>query len=117
MKISLLIMEKSWNFDFEFLWESCSFFQVARTTIKSGQSSNLGQIGPRATELAALERIKKFHRLIMGEMLLPLQRIQFSLYPFHYTPPPPPQSVFVGGYTAFTLSDRPTVCPKRFLCP
>ena len=29
------------------------------TTIKTGQSSNLGQIGPRAAELAALERIKK----------------------------------------------------------
>ena len=28
-------------------------------TIKAGQSSNLGQIGPRAAELAALERIKK----------------------------------------------------------
>ena len=23
MEISLLIMEKSWNFDFEFLWEPC----------------------------------------------------------------------------------------------
>ena len=35
-------------------------FQVTRTTIKSGQSSNLGQIGLRAVELAALERIEKF---------------------------------------------------------
>ena len=39
---------------------SSSFFQVRRTTIKSGQSSILGQIGPRAAELAALERIEKF---------------------------------------------------------
>ena len=39
---------------------SSSFFQVTRTTLKSGQSSNLRQIGPRATELAALERIEKF---------------------------------------------------------
>ena len=31
-----------------------SFFQVMSTTFKSGQSSNLRQIGPRATELAAL---------------------------------------------------------------
>ena len=23
----------------------------------------------------------------------------------------PPQTVFVGGYTVFTLSDRPTNCP------
>ena len=38
---------------------SSSFFQVTRTTIKSGQSSNFGQIGQRAAELAALERIKK----------------------------------------------------------
>ena len=28
-----------------------SFFQVTRTTLKSGQSSNLRQIGPRAAEL------------------------------------------------------------------
>ena len=38
-----------------FLIRSSSFFQVTRTTIKSGQSSNLGRIGPRAAELAALE--------------------------------------------------------------
>ena len=39
---------------------SSSFFQVTRTTLKSGQSSNLRQIGPRAAELIALELIKKF---------------------------------------------------------
>ena len=38
-----------------FLMGSSSFFLVTRTTIKSGQSSNLGQIGIRAAELAALE--------------------------------------------------------------
>ena len=43
-----------------FLIGSSSFFQVTGTTIKSGQSLNLGQIGPRAAELAALERIEKF---------------------------------------------------------
>ena len=43
-----------------FLIGSSSFFQVIRTTIKSGQSSNLGLIGSRAAELAALERIEKF---------------------------------------------------------
>ena len=32
-----------------------SFFQVTRTILKSGQSSNLRQIRPRAMELAALE--------------------------------------------------------------
>ena len=39
---------------------SSSFFQVTRTTLKSGQSSNLKQIRPRAAELAALGRIEKF---------------------------------------------------------
>ena len=34
---------------------SSSFLQVTRTTLKSGQSSNLRQIRPRALELAALE--------------------------------------------------------------
>ena len=43
-----------------FLIGSTSVFQVTRATIKSGQRSNLGQIGPRAAELAALERIEKF---------------------------------------------------------
>ena len=33
---------------------SSSFFQVTRTTLKSGQSSNLRQTQPRAMELAAL---------------------------------------------------------------
>ena len=42
-----------------FLMGSSSFFQVTRTTIKSGQSSNLGQIRPRAAQLAALVRIEK----------------------------------------------------------
>ena len=48
---------------------SSSFFQVTRTTLKSGQSSNLREIGPRAAELAALERIKNSHGLIMGGIL------------------------------------------------
>ena len=43
-----------------FLIGSSSFFQVTRATFKSGQGSNLGQIEPRASELAALERIEKF---------------------------------------------------------
>ena len=43
-----------------FLIGSSSFFQVTRATIKSGQSSKPDQIGQRAVELAALERIKKF---------------------------------------------------------
>ena len=43
-----------------FLIGSSSLFQVTRTTLNSGQSSNLGQIRPRAAELAALDRIEKF---------------------------------------------------------
>ena len=43
-----------------FLIRSSSFFQVTRTTIKSGQSLNFGQIGLRAEELAVLERMEKF---------------------------------------------------------
>ena len=39
---------------------SSSFFQITRTTLKSGQSSNLRQIRPKAMELAALERIETF---------------------------------------------------------
>ena len=42
-----------------FLIGSPSFFQVTRTIIKSGQSLNLGQIGPSAAELAALEHLEK----------------------------------------------------------
>ena len=43
------------------------YFQITRTCIKSRTSSNFGQIGPLTTELAALERLKKSHRLIMGK--------------------------------------------------
>ena len=49
-----------------FLIGSSSFFRVIRTTLKSGQSLNLGQIGPRAAELAALERIEKFPETYNG---------------------------------------------------
>ena len=42
------------------LIRSFLYLQVTRTCIKSRTSSNFGQIGPLTTELAALERIKKF---------------------------------------------------------
>ena len=48
---------------------SSSYLQVTRTTIISRTSSNLGQIRPRTAELAALERLEKSHKLIMGEIL------------------------------------------------
>ena len=40
------------------------------TCIKSRMSLNFGQIGPLTTELAALERLKISHRLIMGKCWL-----------------------------------------------
>ena len=52
-----------------FFIRSSSYLQVMRTTIISRTSSNLGQIRPRTAELAALERWKNPHRLIMGEIL------------------------------------------------
>ena len=52
-----------------FLIGSSSFLQVMRTTITSRMISKFGQIGPRTTELAALERLKTPYRLIMGKIL------------------------------------------------
>ena len=43
---------------------------LTRTCIKSQTSSNVAQIGPLTTELAALERLKNSHRLIMGKWCL-----------------------------------------------
>ena len=40
-----------------------------RTTISLRMSSKFGQIPPGTAELAALERIKNPHRLIIGKML------------------------------------------------
>ena len=42
------------------LIRSFLYLQVMRICIKSRTSSNFGQIGPATTELAALERLKKF---------------------------------------------------------
>ena len=46
------------------------YLQVTRTCIKSGTSSNFGQIGPLTTELAVLGHLKISHRLIMGKCCL-----------------------------------------------
>ena len=48
---------------------SSSHLQVTRTSITSRTSSKFGQIGPRTVELAALERLKNPHRVIIGEIL------------------------------------------------
>ena len=52
-----------------FLIGSSSFLQVRRTTIKSRTSSKFDLIGSWTAELAALERLKHPHRLIMREFL------------------------------------------------
>ena len=48
---------------------SSSYWQFTRTSITFRMSSIFGQIGPRTAELAALERLKNSHRLIMGKIL------------------------------------------------
>ena len=53
-----------------FLIGSSSYLEITRTFIISQMSSNFSQILPRAAELAALERLKKSHRLIMGKILV-----------------------------------------------
>ena len=67
-----------------FLIGSSSFFQILRTTIKSGQSSNLGQFGPRAVELAALEHLEKSPYTYNGRnlvnILAPSFLIESSLF-------------------------------------
>ena len=48
------------TFSWLFLIRSFLYLQVTRTGIKSRTSSNLGQVGPQTTELAALECRKNF---------------------------------------------------------
>ena len=52
------------------LIRSFLYLQVTRTCIKSRTSSNFGQVGPLIMELAALEGLNHFHRLIMGKWCL-----------------------------------------------
>ena len=52
-----------------FLIRSSLLLQVTRSTIKAKTGSKFGQIRPATEELAALERLKNPHRLIMGELL------------------------------------------------
>ena len=53
-----------------FLIWSFLYLQVTRTCIKSRMISNFGQIGPLTMELAALECLVNFHRLLMGKCCL-----------------------------------------------
>ena len=50
-----------------FLIGSFLYLQVTMTYIRACMSSKFGQIRLRAMELAALERRKKSHRLVMGK--------------------------------------------------
>ena len=52
-----------------FLIDSSLFLQVTRTIIKSRLGLKFGKIRPGPEELAAPERLKNPHRLIMAEML------------------------------------------------
>ena len=52
-----------------FLIGSSLFLQVTRTPIKSRMGSKFGSIQRRTYELAALERLEKSRRLMMGERL------------------------------------------------
>ena len=53
------------------LIRSFLYLKVTRTCLKSRTSSNLGQIGPLTTELAALERLKNFPLTYNGKMVSP----------------------------------------------
>ena len=54
-----------------FIIRSFSYLQVMMTCMRARPSSNFGLLEPLAAELAALERLKNPHRLIMGKMMSP----------------------------------------------
>ena len=53
------------------------------TCMSAWMSSKFGRIRPQTTELAALERMKKSHRLIMGKTMSSHFLRYFQLDPFH----------------------------------
>ena len=55
-----------------FIIRSFSYLQAMMTCMSARTSSNFGLIGPPTAELAALERLKNSHRLIMGKTMSPL---------------------------------------------
>ena len=48
------------------------FLQATRSIIKAWKGLNFGKIPSLTSKLAALEHLQNPHRLIMGEMVLPL---------------------------------------------
>ena len=69
-----VMMEKNSVSTFSRLFFIRSFYylQVTITCIRARTSSNFGLIGPPTAELVTLERLKKKHRLIMGNRMSPL---------------------------------------------
>ena len=66
-----------------FLIGFISYLQVMMIYIRACMSSKFGEIRPWTTELAALERLKKSHRLIMEKMTSSHFLRYFSSDPFH----------------------------------
>ena len=52
-----------------FFIHSFSYLEVMMTCMRAQMCSNFGLIGPPTAELAALERLKNPHRLIMRKMM------------------------------------------------
>ena len=50
-----------------FFIQCFSYLQVTKTCMRARTSSNFSLIGPPTEELAALDRLKNPHRLIMGK--------------------------------------------------
>ena len=73
MATDRVIMEKNGVATFSrlFFIRSFSYLRVMMTCMRAQRSSNFCHIRLLTAELAALERLKKPHRLIMGKFLLP----------------------------------------------
>ena len=71
MATDRVIMEKNSVATFPRLFyiRSFSYLQVMMTCMRA--QKKFGQVGLLTAELAALERLKNPHRLIMGKMVLP----------------------------------------------
>ena len=59
------------------------YLQVIMTCMRAWMSSKFDRFRPPTTELAALERMKKSHRLIMGKTMSSHLLRYFYLDPFH----------------------------------
>ena len=73
MATDRVIMEKNdvATFSRLFFIRSFSYLQVMMTCMRARRSSNFCQIQLLTVELAALERLKNPHRLVIGKLVLP----------------------------------------------